>query len=229
MSEFQIKFITACIIQSLYYLRKEKIINRDIAMRNIIMDKKRYLNLIDFSFAIPYEQKNNLSTYIVPSPLESSPEILNKSIYDYNSDYYRIGVIIFYLIFKKNINMIKKINNINEIKIDYQNINNYTSSCIDFLNKLIITDYKKRIGFNSINELKNHSWFEGFDWKKLEKKKIKSPLKFKKSKFKHNLKEKNNNTNIYQKINYQNSTKNYDFINEEIVIKILNFNKHLIT
>lgn len=70
--------------------------------------------------------------------------------------------------------------------------------------------------------MKKHSWFEGFNWKKLEKKKIKSPLKFKKSKFKINLKEKNN---IYKKINYQYSIKNYDFINEEIIIKILNFNK----
>lgn len=225
MSEFQIKFIIACIIQSLHYLRIEKIINRDIAMRNIIMDKKSYLNLIDFSFAILYEEKNNFSTYIVPSPFESSPEILNNSIYDYNSDYYRIGVILFYLIFKKNINMIKKINNVNDIKIDYHKINNYSSSCIDFLNKLIISDYKRRIGFKSINELKNHSWFKGFNWEKLEKKKIKSPLKFTKSKFNHYLNEKNNNINIYEKINYQYTTKNYDYINEEIIFKILNLNK----
>ena len=225
MSEYQIKFISACIIQSLDYLRKEKIINRDIAMRNIIMDKKRYLNLIDFSFSILYEEKNNLSTYIVPSPLESSPEILNHSIYDYNSDYYRIGVIIFYLIFKKNINNLKKKYNINEIKIDYNKINNYSSSCIDFLNKLIITDYKKRIGFKSIYELKSHSWFEGFNWKKFEKKKIKSPLKFIKNKFKYYLNDKLNNSNIYKKIKYQYIIKNYDFINEKIIFKILNLNK----
>lgn len=54
LSEEKIKFISACVIQSLIYLRKENIINRDIRMKNIIMDKNRYVNVIDFSFAIEY-------------------------------------------------------------------------------------------------------------------------------------------------------------------------------
>ena len=105
-SEDQIKFISACIIQSLSYLRNEKIISRDVTMNNIIMDKKRYLNLIDFSFSINYDNKNDKNTFLVISPIDSSPETndFNKLLYDYNSDYYRLGVIIYYLIFKKNIN-----------------------------------------------------------------------------------------------------------------------------
>ena len=39
MTEWQIKFISGCVIQSLIYLRKENIIHRDIMMQNIIMDK----------------------------------------------------------------------------------------------------------------------------------------------------------------------------------------------
>ena len=183
MSEEQIKFISACIIQSLTYLRKKEIINRDVRMKNIIMDENRYLNLIDFSFSIKYSEKNNLKNIIIGNRNETSPEIMNHSTYDYNSDYYRIGTILYYLIFKKYVNVIKKENNINELVIDNKNVTNYTSSCIDFINQLIITDYKKRIGFKSINELKNHLWFKGFDWNIFEKKKIESPLKFMKKKF----------------------------------------------
>ena len=137
-SEDQIKFISACIIQSLNYLRNEKIISRDVTMNNIIMDKKRYLNLIDFSFSIDYDNKNDKNTFLVISPIDSSPETndINKLLYDYNSDYYRLGVIIYYLIFKKNINIIKYERNVTEIIIDSNNIKNYSSSCIDFLNKL---------------------------------------------------------------------------------------------
>ena len=227
-SEEQIKFISACIIQSLTYLRKEKIINRDVALRNIVMDKNRYLNLIDFSFSINYDDKDNLKYDIVASRLESSPEILNHSQYDYNSDYYRIGVIIYYLIFKKNLNIIKKLTNSYQIILDYKSINNYTSSCIDFLNKLIISDYKKRIGFYNINELKNHSWFRNFDWKKLEKKKINSPLIFKKKKF--------NKSKCYKFYMYKKKFKNnkfsgkiienYDYVNSNIIKKILNHLKN---
>ena len=43
MTEWQIKFISGCVIQSLIYLRKENIIHRDIMMQNIVMDKEKYL------------------------------------------------------------------------------------------------------------------------------------------------------------------------------------------
>ena len=44
LSEEQIKFVSACTIQSLIYLREQKIIHRDIMMKNIIMDKKKNFN-----------------------------------------------------------------------------------------------------------------------------------------------------------------------------------------
>ena len=224
MSEKQIKFISACIIQSLIYLRKEEVINRDIRMKNLIMDRKKYLNLIDFSFAIKYSDRNNRQNDIVGSKYESAPEVLNHSIYDYNSEYYRIGTILYYLIFKQYANDVKNHNNISQIAINYKNVKNYSSSCIDFLNKLMISNYKKRIGYKSINELKNHYWFDGFDWKNFEKKKMKSPLKFMKKKFKfkyckkfvqkkiHINFEKNK---IYSKLLY-----NFDYVNKKIIISI---------
>ena len=98
--------------------------------------------------------------------------------YDYNSDYYRLGVILYYLIFKQNINIIKKQNSLKDITINPIEVKNYSSSCIDFVNKLIINDFKKRIGFKNINELKAHFWFKDFDWQNFEKQKINSPLEF---------------------------------------------------
>ena len=94
-SEDQIKFISACIIQSLNYLRKEKIIHRDVKMQNLILDKDLYINLIDFSFSINYEDIKKSENFFVISPLESPPEAKRFCCYDYNSDYYRIGVIIY--------------------------------------------------------------------------------------------------------------------------------------
>ena len=236
-SEEQIKFISACIIQSLFYLRKKKIINRDVRMKNIIMDKNRYLNLIDFSYSIKYSDKNISKSHIVADRLETPPEMISHSIYDYNSDYYRIGVIMYYLIFKKFVNAVKRENNITQIIINHKNINNYSLICIDFMNKLLISDYKKRIGFKTIEELKNHLWFKGFDWKKFEKKKIKSPLKFMKRNFKKNNQCKRFGIsqeakiifkNISHNIYYKKFIKNYDFVNKRISRKIYkSFKKNL--
>ena len=45
---------------------------------------------------------------------------------------------------------------------------NFYNMC-DFINKLLILDQDKRLGFNNVNEMKNHPWFseERFSWKKL--------------------------------------------------------------
>ena len=230
LTEEQIKFVSACIIQSLIYLRKEKIIHRDIMMKNIIMDNDKYFNVIDFSFSISYLDKNNKRNNMITYDMVTPPEIFNNSEYDYNSDYYRLGSVLYYLIFKKYPFMIKKETNITDIYIDSKNIKNYTNSCIDFLNKLLISDYKKRIGFKKIQELTNHQWFEEFNWTKLEKRVIISPFEFITNEFNESLCTKfiipfkyiikykiKKNTNIYKTL-----IKNFDFINIFIIKKILN-------
>jgi serine/threonine protein kinase len=177
MTEEQIKFVSACIIQSLTYLRESKIIHRDIMMKNIIMDKNKYFNVIDFSFSINYSEKDKKKNYMITYDKVTPPEILEFKEFDYNSDYYRLGSIIYYLIFKKYPYIVKLKNKIANIKVNSNDAKNFSENCIDFLNKLIISSPKKRIGFKDINELKKHSWFLGYDWNKLKKKKLKSPFK----------------------------------------------------
>ena len=102
--------------------------------------------------------------------------MINHLNYDYNSDYYRLGSMIYYIIFKKFPNAIKEQKNLTNIRVNPNEIKNYSFSCIDFLNKLIITENTKRIGYKDINELKKHNWFKNFNWEKLINKKIKSPF-----------------------------------------------------
>ena len=137
ITEEQIKFMSACVIQALTYLRKEKIIHRDIWMKNIVMDKDKYFNVIDFSFSIDYKKKDNKKFYLYTFKMVSPPEMLNSSKYDFNSDYYRLGSIIYFLIFKSYPLAIKKRNNISDIWVDYHIIRNYSENCIDFMNKLL--------------------------------------------------------------------------------------------
>lgn len=227
MNEEQIKFISACIIQSLAYLRKEKIIHRDLRMQNLIMDNERYLNIIDFSFALRYSDKKYLKYFIMGNIKESSPERLELFTFDYNSDYYNLGVIIYYLIYKKYFNEVKKENNKTEIYITNRHPYNYSAPLFDFLNQLLTTNYKERIGFKTIDELKKHRWFKGFKWIDLQKKKIKSPLVFfekrEEGKLCSNHIKKKKCKIILNLINeYYNY--NYNYINKKIIIKILNKN-----
>lgn len=234
MTEEQLKFISACIIQSFFYLRKFNIIHRDIRMNNIIIDKNNYLNLIDFSYSINYSNKDEFNNFIKGDFFDNAPEIENYSIYDFNSDYYRLGgSILYYFIFKNYLNNIKIEKKIDEITIN--NISNYSSSCIDFLNKLTITDYKKRIGFNSIDELKNHLWFKNFDWEKLSKKIMKSPLNFTNKKFNQPFCGKfyfdSDSKRIYkikiEEKHFKKLSETYDYVDHQIIKNILKIDKKI--
>ncbi len=176
-NEKQIQFFSACLIQSFDSLRKKKLIHRDIHFGNIVLDEKQYINLIDFHIAIKYKDKNDPKRNFIGSPQLCAPEMIDFLEYDYNSDYYRLGGMIYYIIFKKYPNEIKKEENKTDIYINYDKSLNYSFSCIDFVNQLIITNNKKRIGFNDIEELKNHDFFKNFDWNKLINGNMISPFK----------------------------------------------------
>ena len=228
LTEEQIKFVSACTIQSLIYLREKKIIHRDIMMKNIIMDKKKYFNLIDFSFSIHYSEKDNKKKYLNTYNNVTPPEMMNFEEYDYNSDYYRLGSVIYYLIFKTYPYFVKKQNNIENIKVSYKNVKNYSKNCIDFLNKLLISDPKKRIGFKDINELKDHSWFIGYEWNKLEKKKLSSPFKLIKKDIEHTICHKISISKKHlmryksnsKKTSYKYLIKQFNYVNIRILNKI---------
>merc|ERR1712100_609721 len=56
---------------------------------------------------------------------------------------------------------------------------NITSTCLSFLRCLLQKDISQRLGCgpDGIQELKKHIFFDGFDWKKLQSKKLKAPYK----------------------------------------------------
>ena len=81
-NEKQIQFFSACIIQALINLRREKYIHRDIHFANLVMDKEKYISLIDFHITIEYTNKNNHSYDIVGSPALCAPEMVNRKTYE---------------------------------------------------------------------------------------------------------------------------------------------------
>lgn len=176
-SEKQIQFFSACLIESFINLRNEKLIHRDVHFNNLVLDERQYVNLIDFHIAMKYDLKNDPKGDFIGSPELCAPEMIKRKEYDYNSDYYRLGGMIYYIIFKKYPNYImKKKKKIKQIKIDINETKKYSLSCIDFINKLLIVDKKKRIGYDNIHDIMKHSFFFGFNWKKFFNKSMISPF-----------------------------------------------------
>ena len=161
--------------------------------------------------------------------------MLNRLTYDYTSDYYRLGGLLYFFIFKTFPNYVKREKNLTEIVIKQNEVKNISSSCIDFINKLIITNYKKRIGFNDVNELKNHHWFKNFNWAEFVNKKMKSPFTKQVQKDLGLCKKPYNftgiktiffNRNILHNVTLKNIFLNFDKTNGAIVSSILKSFKH---
>lgn len=212
-SEMQIKFISACIILSFKYNREKLIIHRDLTVTNIVLDDDYYFNLIDFSFSIDYSKRNLKIFRCNYERMLNAPEIINGSDYSYNSDYYRLGCLIFYLIFKKH--PIEPLKNYLHLIKEYKTNKKYSLNLLDFLEKLLIINYRKRLGYRSINELINHQWLKDINWKKLEEKKIISPFA--------NIKPKIRKTNCKRFDKDKNMVINFTkLINKEDYIRIAN-------
>ena len=101
-----IKFIAACIIIGLEYIHRKGIIHRDIKPENLIFDEKGYLRISDFGIAIrndkisekdKFSDKSGTPGYMAPERI-----IVDKNInYNYSSDYFSLGVILYELIYVK--------------------------------------------------------------------------------------------------------------------------------
>ena len=74
------------------YLHARDIIYRDLKPENVMIDEQGYPRLIDFGTAKILEGR----TYtIVGTPHYMAPEIITGKGYDYNADYWSLGVVLF--------------------------------------------------------------------------------------------------------------------------------------
>ena len=93
------------IIKAFVDVHKAKIIYGDINLNNIMVKKNNQVKLIDFGFAYRDKTKakihGGVAFFIPPERLNSSNHKFSLNLADYQSDIYQIGLLIFYIYFKK--------------------------------------------------------------------------------------------------------------------------------
>ena len=179
-TEKQSKFLIANLLLSLEYIHSHNIIHRDIKPENLILDSRGYLRLTDFGIARIYNE-NNYKNDSSGTASYMAPESLNGGFYSKIVDYYGMGVIGYELMFGyrpykgKDRNEIKENMNKYQIKIENAPLL-WSIDSVKFINGLLIKKQEKRLGYKSINEIKNHSWFKKFDWSGLYNKILNAPF-----------------------------------------------------
>ena len=131
-------------------IHSKNIIHRDLKPENIFMNSKKEIKIGDFGISKQLDSYKKYTMTVNKAGTQdyTSPEIIRKGIYNYKTDIYSLGCIIYELFTLRNYYLDKlsdEIKNINETIYDHRWQNIIKSS--------LIPDYNKRLNINQIYEL----------------------------------------------------------------------------
>ncbi|CAI2368902.1 unnamed protein product [Moneuplotes crassus] len=173
------RFYAAEILLALKIMHEKNYLHRDVNPRNILIDNKGHIKIIDFGLSKNIkEDSDRIET--CGTPAYCAPEIIKGGKHENTMDFWSFGVLLYEMLHgkypflkgtvKSKDEIFKQVLN-NKLKID-RNLSPFTE---DFLKKLLNKDPAKRLGANGIEEILNHPFLETINFKDLSIKKMKSP------------------------------------------------------
>ncbi|KAK2964809.1 putative Structural maintenance of chromosomes protein 3 [Blattamonas nauphoetae] len=161
-SESEIQWVTRQLVSALKYLHDRNIIHRDLKPQNILIDATGTIKICDFGFARILDQKTSKMGSIKGTPLYMAPEIAFETKYDWRSDLWSLGALLYELHaghppFESDnfVSLLRQLTN-NEVTYPSTMSPRYTS----FLRGLLQKDPNNRFGWS---ELLNHPFLTEID------------------------------------------------------------------
>ena len=152
--KYAIKYLKQ-IADAMKYLLDNKIIHRDLKPQNILVSETGSIKISDFGFARYFDSDIMIQT-ICGSPLYMAPEIIKNKKYDYKSDLWSIGIILYEMLVgkppfrAKNIYELIRVLENDSIKLP----KNISDNCKNLLNGLLNKNPDERISWE---DFFNHS------------------------------------------------------------------------
>ena len=152
------------VLLALEFMHDNNYIYRDLKPENIMIDKQGNIKLTDFGLSKIL--KPNETTYTLCGTAEYlAPEIIFGKGYDKTCDWFSFGVVIFEMFcgYHPFRSKTKKIDPSIYLRKTYIP-DKVGKNAKDLIEKLFVSDPKKRLGYNSADEVKNHPFFKGINW-----------------------------------------------------------------
>lgn len=184
------KFIVGCVLEALEYLHNKDIIYRDLKPENVLLTTTGYFKLTDFGYIKKLAKFEK--TFTFAGTVEYvAPEVAQKKTYDRSVDFWACGIFIFEMLcgrtpfnsFDGNDNKIFRnilsgIENIQFPKL-------ISPVAKDLILKLCKANPTERLGEGKgIQDIKNHKWYDRYNWQKLRNFQIDSPFKYQSKSYK---------------------------------------------
>ena len=180
-TEEQTKFFIACVLLGLDYIHSNNVIHRDIKPENLVCDEKGYIAVTDFGVAKKNLKDNSSETSGTPGYM--APEVLCAQNHSFPVDFFAIGVMGYEFMLGVRPYLGKSRKEIKEVVLSKQaRVHRrdvppgWTEHAVCFINAMLQRKPSHRLGYNGIREVKEHVWFDDFNWDMLLKKKMRSPF-----------------------------------------------------
>ena len=163
-------FYIGSLILVLQYLHDRDIVYRDLKPDNIMVDTTGYIKLIDFGTA---KQIQNRTFTLLGTPHYMAPEIIIGKGYNKNVDLWSLGICLYEFLCAKvpfaddEDDPYKVYSEILDLKINFEIEANPPSEFAQSLIRQLLRKHPETRSGGSIEILKKHDWFSGFDWEAL--------------------------------------------------------------
>jgi len=171
------RFYSAEILCAIEYLHGMGVIYRDLKPENLLIDVEGHVKIADFGFAKIVEDR---TWTLCGTPEYLAPEIIQSKGHGKPVDHWALGILTFEMLHgyppfysDTPFGIYEKILAGKVVFIPAIN-----SDAKDFIRRLLVADRSKRLGNlkGGIEDVKNHRWFRGVDWKILLRRDIQPPI-----------------------------------------------------